>query len=95
MLYLAMEVVLVIENSVVVSVHAASIEEHLLLVVEEGVGVEVVGEVDTFVHRGVASVTIAGAALVRATAAISVAPHVASVGNGGGRLVVINQMLSH
>ncbi|TQD83904.1 hypothetical protein C1H46_030516 [Malus baccata] len=90
-----MDVVLVIENNIVVSVHVASIEEHLLLVVEEGVGVKVVGEVDDFVHQGAASVTIAGAALVRATATVSVAPRVPSVGNGGGRLVVINHMLSH
>ena len=64
MLYLAMEVVLVLENGVVVSVHADSIGELLLLVVEEGVGAEVVGEVDAFLHRGAASVAIAGAALV-------------------------------
>ncbi|KAM1597865.1 hypothetical protein PS2_032731 [Malus domestica] len=95
MLYLAMEVVLVLENGIVVSVQADSIEEHLLLVVEEGVGAKVVGEVDALVHRGAASVAIAGAALVPAKAAVSVAPHVASVGNGGGGLVVINQMLSH
>ena len=71
MLYLAMEVVLVLENGVVVSVHANSIGELLLLVVEEGVGAEVVGEVNAFLHRGAASVAIAGAALVPATTAVS------------------------
>ncbi|KAB2618510.1 protein arginine N-methyltransferase PRMT10-like [Pyrus ussuriensis x Pyrus communis] len=71
MLYLAMEVVLVLENGVVVSVHADSIGELLLLVVAEGIGAEVVGEVDAFLHQGAASVTIAGAALVPATTAVS------------------------
>lgn len=43
--------VLVLEDGVVVSVHADAIGEHLLLVVEEGVGAEVVREVDALVHR--------------------------------------------
>ncbi|KAM1164332.1 hypothetical protein ACFX13_024506 [Malus domestica] len=67
-----MEVVLVLENGVVVNVYVDSIRELLLLVVEEGVGAKVVGEVDAFLHRGTASVAIAGAALVPATAAFSV-----------------------
>ncbi|KAB2635944.1 protein arginine N-methyltransferase PRMT10-like [Pyrus ussuriensis x Pyrus communis] len=71
MLYLAMEVVLVLENGVVVSVHADSIGKLLLLVVVEGIGAEVVGEVDAFLQQGASSVTIAGAALVPASAAVS------------------------
>ncbi|KAB2632958.1 protein arginine N-methyltransferase PRMT10-like [Pyrus ussuriensis x Pyrus communis] len=71
MLYLAMEVVLVLENGVVVSVHADSIGELLLLVVAKGIGADVVGEVDAFLHQGAANVAIAGAALVPATAAVS------------------------
>lgn len=43
--------VLVLEDGVVVSVHADAIGEHLLLVVEEGVGAKVVREVDALVHR--------------------------------------------
>lgn len=74
-LYLAMEVVLILENGVVVSVHANSIGEHLLLVVKKGVGAEVVGEVDAFVHRHAAVSAIAGAALV-SNDSVCVAPHV-------------------
>ena len=51
--------VLVLEDGVVVSVHADTIGEHLLLVVEEGVGAEVIGKVDAFIHR---SAAIAGGA---------------------------------
>ncbi|KAB2607394.1 protein arginine N-methyltransferase PRMT10-like [Pyrus ussuriensis x Pyrus communis] len=71
MLYLAMEVVLVLENGIVVNVHADSIGKLLLLVVVEGIGAEVVGEVDAFLHQGATSVAIAGAALVPATTAVS------------------------
>lgn len=46
---------LVLEDGVVVSVHADAIGEHLLLVVEKGVGAEVIREVDTLVHRRHAS----------------------------------------
>lgn len=70
-----MEVVLVLKNGVVVSVHANSIGEHLLLVVEKGVGAEVIGKVDALVHRRSTVAAIAGATLVTYDA-VCVAPHV-------------------
>lgn len=42
--------VLVVGDGVVVGIHADTVGEHLLLVVEEGVGAEVVGVVHTLVH---------------------------------------------
>ena len=42
----------VAEDGGVVGVHADAVAEHLLLVVEVGVGAEVVGEVDLLVHGG-------------------------------------------
>lgn len=41
----------VAEDGGVVGVHADAVAEHLLLVVEVGVGAEVVGEVHLLVHR--------------------------------------------
>lgn len=64
--------VLVLEDGVVVSVHADAIGEHLLLVVEEGVGAKVVREVDALVHRrrgaadAVGARTVAGRAIPEA-----------------------------
>lgn len=42
--------VLVVGDGVVVGIHADTVGEHLLLVVEEGVGAEVVGVVHALVH---------------------------------------------
>lgn len=70
-----MEVVLVLKNSVVVSVHANSIGEHLLLVVKKGVGAEVIGKVDAFVHRRSTVAAIAGTTFVTYDA-VCVAAHV-------------------
>lgn len=68
--------VLVLEDGVVVSVHADAIGEHLLLVVEEGVGAKVVREVDALVHRrrGAAAADAVGARTV-AGGAIPEAAH--------------------
>lgn len=41
---------LVVGDGVVVGIHADTVGEHLLLVVEEGVGAEVVGVVHALVH---------------------------------------------
>lgn len=62
--------VLVLEDGVVVSVHADAIGEHLLLVVEEGVGAKVVREVDALVHRrrGAAAAAAADAVGARTVA---------------------------
>lgn len=67
--YLSLEVMLVLEDGVEVSVHADSIREHLLLVVEEGIGAEIIREIHALVHRGSVSVPAHDAVLV--------APHVA------------------
>lgn len=53
------------KNGVEVSVHADSIAEHLLLVEEEGVGAEVVGEIDVLINGGAA---IAGTGAVAGNA---------------------------
>jgi len=45
-------VVFVLKDGVEVSVHANTIGEHLLLVVEEGIGAEVIGVVNVFGDRG-------------------------------------------
>lgn len=69
--------VLVLEDGVVVSVHADAIGEHLLLVVEEGVGAKVVREVDALVHRrrGAAAAADAVGARTVAGRAIPEAAH--------------------
>lgn len=48
--HLPLEMPRILENGVVVSVHAHSIGQHLLLVVQERVGTEVIGEVGALVH---------------------------------------------
>lgn len=58
--YLSAEVVLVLENGVVVSVHTNSIGEHLLLVIEKSVSAEIVGEVDALVNDSGATAIYAG-----------------------------------
>lgn len=50
----------VAEDGGVVGVHADTVAEHLLLVVEVGVGAEVVGEVHLLVHRARAGGTRGG-----------------------------------
>lgn len=57
---LVFEVVFVFKNGIEVSVHANTVGEHLLLVVEEGVGAEVLGIVDVFVDSGAASAATDG-----------------------------------
>ncbi|KAH7854027.1 hypothetical protein Vadar_009285 [Vaccinium darrowii] len=42
----------ILKNGVEVSVHADSVAEHLFLVVEKGVGAEVVGEIDSLIDSG-------------------------------------------
>jgi len=42
----------VVEDGVEVSVHANTIGEHLLLVIEESIGAEVIGVVNVFGNRG-------------------------------------------
>lgn len=45
--------VLVLENGVVVGVHPNAVAEHLLLVVEEAIGAEIVGEINALVYDAV------------------------------------------
>lgn len=45
------KVMLVLENGVVIRVHANAVGEHVLLMVEKGVSAEIVGEIDVLVHR--------------------------------------------
>ncbi|KAG2727679.1 hypothetical protein I3760_01G168800 [Carya illinoinensis] len=45
-----------LENGVEVSVHADPVREHLLLVVEKGVGAEILGKIHTLVHRSGATI---------------------------------------
>ena len=45
--------VLVLENGVVVGVHPNAVAEHLLLVVEEAIGAEIVGEINALVYGAV------------------------------------------
>lgn len=45
--------VFILENGVVVGVHSNAVAEHLLLVVEETIGAEIVGEIDALVHDAV------------------------------------------
>lgn len=47
--YLALEMACIPENGVVVSVHAHSVRQHLLLVVQKRVGAEIVCEIGTLV----------------------------------------------
>lgn len=49
---LSLEMVLVLEDGIEVGVHADTVGEHLLLVVQVRVRAEVVGEVDVLVHNG-------------------------------------------
>lgn len=60
--HLALEVRRVAEDGGVVGVHADAVAEHLLLVVEVGVGAEVVGEVHLLVHWARAGGTRGGGA---------------------------------
>lgn len=55
--YLASEVAFVFKNGVEISVHANAVGEHLLLVVEESIGAEVISVVDVFGDRGAATTT--------------------------------------
>lgn len=57
----------VYEDGVEVGVHANAIAEHLLLVVEEAVGAEVLREIHPLVHDGAAAAAI--------SAAVREAPH--------------------
>lgn len=50
--YLVAKVDLVLKDRVVVSIHTDAVREHFLLVEEEGVCAEVVGEVDALVDGG-------------------------------------------
>ena len=50
----------VVENGVVIRIHANSVAEHLLLVVEEAVCAEIVGEIHALIH-GRAAVDGSGA----------------------------------
>lgn len=52
---LAIEVVFVLENGIEVSVHANPIGEHLLLVVKERIGAEVLRIVNVLVNGGAAA----------------------------------------
>ncbi|KAG6694432.1 hypothetical protein I3842_09G048300 [Carya illinoinensis] len=45
-----------LENGVEVSVHADPIKEHLLLVVEKGLGAEILGKIHALVHRSGATI---------------------------------------
>ena len=75
--YLSFEVMLVLEDGVVVSVHADTIREHLLLVVEKSVGTEVLCKIQFLVHhRHRSSSSITGSASVPRHDAVLVAPHV-------------------
>lgn len=47
-----MEVMPVPKHGIEISVHANAVGEHLFLVVQKGVGAEVVGEIHAFVHEG-------------------------------------------
>lgn len=68
---------LVLEDGVVVSVHADTIREHLLLVVEKSVGTEVLCKIQFLVHhRHRSSSSITGSASVPRHDAVLVAPHV-------------------
>lgn len=51
--YLPLELGFVVENSVVVSIHSHAVGEHLLLVVEETIGAEIVGKIYTLVDGAV------------------------------------------
>lgn len=65
--------VFVLKNGVVVGVHADSVGEHLLLVVEESISTEVISEIHTFVDCGTSgSATTADA---RRYDAVCVASH--------------------
>lgn len=44
---------LVLENGVVIGVHPNAVAKHLLLVVEEAIGAEIVGEINALVHGAV------------------------------------------
>lgn len=81
MLYLVAEVGLVLKDGVVVSIHTDAVREHFLLVEEEGVGAEVVGEVDALVNSGA---TPTGSARRLIELAICRAPHL-TVGKGVAR----------
>lgn len=48
-IYLSREVMFVLENSIIVSVHTNTIREHLFLVVEKGVSAEIVSKIDALV----------------------------------------------
>ena len=68
---------LVLEDGVVVSVHADTIREHLLLVVKKSVGTEVLCKIQFLVHhRHRASSSITGSTSVPSHDAVLVAPHV-------------------
>jgi hypothetical protein len=79
--YLSLEVMLVLEDGVVVSVHADSVREHLLLVVQKRIGAEILREIHAFVHHRGALLPACDAllpacdALLPARDAVLVAPH--------------------
>lgn len=56
--YLSLEMMLVLKNSIVISVHTDSITKHLFLVVKESVSAEVIGKISSFIHRSIAATAI-------------------------------------
>lgn len=65
---------LVLEDRVVVSVHTDTIRKHLLLVIEKGIGAEILRKIHLLVHRR--SSSIIGGASVPSNDAVFVATHV-------------------
>ena len=73
--YLSVEVVFVLKNSIEVSVHANSVGQHLFLVVQKGVGAEVVGVIHALVHGGAASAVYGGGGTVATAYSVNRVTH--------------------
>lgn len=50
--HLSLKVMLILKNSIEISVHANMVRKHFLLVVEIGIGAEIVSKINLFVDRG-------------------------------------------
>lgn len=64
-----MEVVFVLKNGIIISVHADSIGKHLFLVIEKGIGAEILSEINVLVDEGCSSIATGS------TVAVVVAAH--------------------